>query len=98
MVNTMQQHSNDNSKHNDRNAFDYQRLTHKAMATLFEIFISGEESNYARQATAEALTGRDFLRLLRPGVWWAWAAVIGLVAGWGLKVLLGVADGTLPLR
>jgi len=49
-------------------------------------------------ATAEALTGRSFLQLLRPGVWWVWAGVIALLAGWGLKVLIGVSNGTLPMR
>ena len=47
---------------------------------------------------AEALAGRSVLHLLRPGVWWAWTTVIGVVAGWGLRILLGVADGTLPMR
>jgi len=47
---------------------------------------------------AEALSGRDWLRRLRPGVWWAWVLVIGVPVGWALKVLMGVLTGTLPMR
>jgi len=50
----MQAHSKDNSKRSDGNALDYQKFTHKAMATVFEIFIAEQEANYARHATAEA--------------------------------------------
>jgi len=46
----------------------------------------------------EALTGRDVLRRLRPGVWWAWVLVVGVMVGWVLKLLIGVATGTLPVR
>jgi hypothetical protein len=46
----------------------------------------------------EAATGRRALRRLRPGAWWAWAVVIGLPVGWGLKILIGLAEGTLPMR
>lgn len=47
---------------------------------------------------AELVGGRDALRLLRPGVWWAVAAFAGVLAGWGIKIALGLADGTLPVR
>ena len=47
---------------------------------------------------AEALSGRDWLRRLRPGAWWAWVLVIGVPVGWALKVLMGVLTGTLPMR
>jgi hypothetical protein len=47
---------------------------------------------------AELLTGRDFLRYLRPGVWWVFAALAGLLSGWGIKIACGISDGTLPVR
>ena len=49
-------------------------------------------------ALAELITGRDVLRHLRPGAWWAASVAVGLAAGWGLKVLCGLAGGTLPIR
>ena len=46
----------------------------------------------------ETLTGRSvFGRLRRPALWGC-AVLIALGAGWGLKVLLGLADGSLPMR
>jgi len=48
--------------------------------------------------TFEACTGRDAFRHLRPGMWWAWVPILGLLAGWGLKVWIGVSTGRLPLR
>jgi hypothetical protein len=47
---------------------------------------------------AELATGRDLLRLLRPGPWWAVVALVGLLGGWAFKIAHGVATGTLPLR
>jgi hypothetical protein len=47
---------------------------------------------------AELAGGRDALRLLRPGAWWAVATFAGLLAGWGAKIALGLASGTLPVR
>jgi hypothetical protein len=47
---------------------------------------------------AELVSDRDVLRRLRPGAWWAIAAVAGLLLGWGAKIALGLANGTLPVR
>jgi len=52
----------------------------------------------AAAGVAQGLTGRNVLRLLRLGPWWAYAAALGVPAGWGLKVLIGLADGSLPMR
>jgi len=46
----------------------------------------------------ELLTGRDFVRLLRLGPWWAVAAIVGIFGGWGIKIAWGLASGTLPVR
>ncbi len=49
-------------------------------------------------ASIEAVRGRNMLRHLRPGLWWAWGSALGLLAGWGVKLAIGYADGTLPIR
>ena len=46
----------------------------------------------------EACTGRDAFARLRPGIWWVCVPLLGMLAGWGLKVWAGVSAGTLPLR
>jgi len=48
--------------------------------------------------SAELLIGRDFLRFLRPGAWWAVVALAGLLGGWGFKIAYGLSAGTLPIR
>jgi hypothetical protein len=45
----------------------------------------------------QAATGMPMFKRLRLR-WWAWGLVIGLPAGWGIKMLAGLADGTLPAR
>jgi hypothetical protein len=48
---------------------------------------------------AELASGHDVvLRVLRPGAWWAVVATAGLLAGWGIKIAMGMAHGTLPVR
>ena len=47
---------------------------------------------------AELVTGRDAVRLLRPGAWWAMVVGIGLLGGWAFKIAHGLATGVLPLR
>jgi hypothetical protein len=51
----------------------------------------------ALAGTVEALTARDVLSRLRPG-WLLWAVLIGIPAGWVLKLIVGLTDGTLPMR
>jgi len=43
----------------DGSKLDHHRFSHKAMATLFEVFIAQQEFNYARQATTEAFALLD---------------------------------------
>ena len=51
----------------------------------------------AAAAVYETLTGRKALtRLGRPS-WWVWMFIIGIPAGWVLKLIRGIADGTLPM-
>ena len=50
----------------------------------------------AAAAVVEVLTGQSVLsRLGRPGRW-VWTFVIGIPAGWVLKLIWGIIDGTLP--
>ena len=46
----------------------------------------------------ELAGGRDLLRFLYPGAWWAVVALVGLLGGWGFKIVHGLLSGALPLR
>ena len=46
----------------------------------------------------ELATGRDMIRYLRPGPWWAVATMSGMLLGWGFKIAYGLATGILPVR
>jgi len=48
--------------------------------------------------TVEAVGGRDVVGRLRPGLWWAWAGLGGMLAGWAVKLLTGLVSGELPAR
>ncbi len=52
----------------------------------------------AGAGTFEAYTGRNAFARLRPRAWWAFVLVLGVLAGWGLKVWAGIAAGTWPMR
>ena len=51
----------------------------------------------ASAAAVEVLTGQSVLSRLGRPAWWVWAFVIGIPAGWVLKLIWGIADGTLPM-
>jgi len=46
----------------------------------------------------ELTTGRDLIRYLRPGPWWAVAAISCMLLGWGFKIAYGLATGILPVH
>ena len=48
--------------------------------------------------SGELLLGRDFLRFLHPGGWWAVVALVALLGGWGFKIACGLSTGRLPVR
>lgn len=50
----------------------------------------------AAAAMFEALTGQNVLARLGKPAWWVWTFIIGIAAGWALKLIWGVANGTLP--
>ncbi len=49
-------------------------------------------------SAAEALTGRDLLTKLRPGVWWIWIGLAGMLAGWAWVLVTGLQAGRLPIH
>ncbi|KKL77936.1 hypothetical protein LCGC14_2029930 [marine sediment metagenome] len=46
----------------------------------------------------EATTGRNVLARVRMRLWWLCVPIIGVALGWGLKIAIGMADGSLPRR
>ena len=52
----------------------------------------------AMAGLAELIRGRDYLRLLRPGLWWAVVVGAAMLCGWGFKIAYGLSVGTLPMR
>ena len=47
-------------------------------------------------ALREVITGRKTLSRLGKPSWWVWAFIIGIPTGWALKLIWGIANGTLP--
>ncbi|MBI5722863.1 MAG: DUF2752 domain-containing protein [Planctomycetes bacterium] len=47
---------------------------------------------------AELFTAKSILHLLRPGYWMLWAGLAALIVGWALKIVIGLASGSLPVR
>ena len=47
-------------------------------------------------AVREVATGRKTLCRLGKPSWWIWTFIIGIPTGWVLKLLWGIANGTLP--
>ena len=48
-------------------------------------------------SAAELAMGRDLLKWLGPGSRWFWALAGGILLGWGMRLVSGLADGTLPI-
>jgi hypothetical protein len=46
----------------------------------------------------ELTTGRNVIRLLRPGLWWVAVGLGGMLLGWGWKLAWGCATGQYPLH
>jgi len=46
--------------------------------------------------TVELARGVDVIGRLRPRIWWLWLGVGGVLAGWIVKLLVGVLNGTFP--
>ena len=67
-----------------------------ARAHPFGVLLAAALAAVAVLGTLELITGRNVLRWLRPGGWMIWTVIIGLPLGWGLRILIGLLDGTLP--
>lgn len=52
----------------------------------------------ALAGTWQLASGRPLPRALQPRLWWALAALLGMLAGWAVVVLTGLAAGKLPLK
>jgi hypothetical protein len=52
----------------------------------------------ALAGAVQALSGRDILHRLRFKMWWLWALLAAVTAGWALKMGLGIYLGQLPVR
>jgi len=46
----------------------------------------------------ELATNKDQLRRLRPGWWWIYTPVLGMLIGWGIKAYMGYLSGVYPLH
>ncbi len=51
----------------------------------------------AAAAVIEVLTGKNTLPRLGKPAWWVWTFIIGIPTGWVLKLIWGIANGTLPV-
>lgn len=45
----------------------------------------------------QATTGRGVLQRLPVRTWWLWAAFAGMLAGWAIKMAVGMIGGRLPI-
>jgi len=79
-------------------AMAHGRFVEAFLAHPFGVLFFVATALVALVGLAELLSGRDALRLLRPGPWWAVVALGGMLGGWAFKIAYGVASGTLPLR
>ena len=74
------------------------RFVLAARAQPFGIFLVLAAALVAVAGTTEALTGRRWLARLRPGLWWLWAGLGGVLAGWLIVLAAGYACGSLPVH
>jgi hypothetical protein len=72
------------------------RLVAGLQAQVFGVLLFAAVVLAAAAGAAELATGRNLLSAVRPRWWWAPAALGSMLAGWGLKIVLGLAGGELP--
>ena len=46
----------------------------------------------------QVVVGRNLLAVFRLGRWWVLGGLAGMLLGWAVKLIVGFADGTWPLR
>jgi len=74
------------------------RFSLAARAQPFGIVLAAAAAVLAAFGTLELVTGRPWLARLRPRLWWLWAGIGGVLAGWAIVVAVGYACGSLPLH
>lgn len=47
---------------------------------------------------ADLVSGRNFLGVFHLNWWWLVGGFAAMLAGWGVKLIIGITEGTLPLR
>ena len=68
------------------------------LAQPFGVVLFAAVAVLAAVGLGELATGRDVIRYLRPGAWWAVVTISGMLLGWGFKIAYGLATGILPVR
>jgi len=66
-------------------------------AQPFGLVLFAAAGAYAAFGTGQAITGRQLWGRVRPGWWCVWAGLGGMLAGWAVRLGVGVATGELPL-
>ncbi|MBT3278463.1 MAG: DUF2752 domain-containing protein [Phycisphaerales bacterium] len=75
------------------------RFVYAAQCHLFGVFAFLAVIALGMMGAAQAISGRNFLKIVRIGVWkwYSLAGVVVLLGGWKLKLAIGIADGTYPI-
>jgi uncharacterized protein DUF2752 len=74
------------------------RFVAAGRAQLFGIVLVAAACVVGTCGLMELACGRGVLGGLRPGVWWLVGGIGGMLAGWGVKILIGLMDGSFPIR
>jgi len=67
-------------------------------AQPFGIVLAVGAGVFAVTGLAEAISGWTPRGIFRPRWWYLLIAVGGMFLGWGVKLAIGLADGTFPVR
>lgn len=67
-------------------------------AQPFGIVLALGAAVFAAAGLAEAVSGRAPRGIFRPRWWYLLIALGGMLLGWAVKLAVGVADGTFPMR
>ena len=64
----------------------------------FGVVMVAAVAGLAGVGLGELATGRSLLRRLRGGWWWLVGGLAGMLAGWAVKLTVGIASGEYPIR
>jgi hypothetical protein len=79
-------------------AMAHGQLGDAAKAQVFGVVLFAATVLFCAVGGAELATGRNVIRHLRPGWWWLFVVVGGMLVGWALKACLGFVNGQYPMR